>query len=285
MKIAVFYPSGCTAWSVAKGVSVVLSRMGHTVLDDDGLISFERLPEQDAIFVAGPEYLWRPLRSVYPHWDSLKVPKIGWLHETVQRDDYGTNPIAINGMLPLEELKKFAPLLYTQASQDQKYDMPFVQCGVDTKMFNPGQFTGLKNRELHMYSGSLYQKRKDFLAKYPLVREYFEYKEFSSPRDYAEGLRDAFSVFNFPSLSAMSTARVFEVLASRTLLVTPRMEGPENYTMFEHGKHLFYYEGDPLSAIKDSRKPENACVAHDGYEEVMKNHKLEKRLETMLKGR
>lgn len=278
MKIAVFYPQGATAWSVAKGVSVVLTRMGHDV---DEWSTREPLENHDLILVAGPEYLWRELSSIYSFWEDVKVPKIGWLHETVNRADYNTNPIALYGQLPVEALKRFTPLLYTQAHQDQHYGMKFVPCGVDTGMFFPKVRVGLKDVDNPIYSGSLYGIRQEFLRKHRNVRLKFAYREYATVEDYAEGLRSASAVFNFPSLSAMSTARVFEVLASRTALISPIMEGPENYSIFTHGKHLFYYTDSPDQAIAECAA-NGKFVCLEGYKEVTEKHTLEQRLTTML---
>ena len=90
MKIAAFYPPGSAAWSVSLGIPVVLSRMGHQVIDvgEGQSPPHDVLEDQDVLFVGGPEYRYGAIRAQVPHWDSIKKPKIGWLHETVYREDY-----------------------------------------------------------------------------------------------------------------------------------------------------------------------------------------------------
>lgn len=282
MKIAVFYPGGNVAWSVGQGVAKVLSRMGHDVLDvGEDSPAQGTLEGQDVLFVSGPEHIWRKVRKHLLFWDRLNVPKIGWLHETVEREDYGTHPAAANGRLPVEDLKRFTPTLFTQAHQDQKYGLPFVQCGVDTKMFYPRSFDKIYPV---LFTGSLYQKRRDFLLKYPELNTVLTYILVGSVSHYADLTCRAEMVLNFPSLSAMSTARVFEVMASKTALVTPIMDGPGNYDMFEDRRHLMYYTGDPMSAVRELLldKHLRETIESQGYEEVIAKHKLEFRLQAML---
>src|ERR1700692_1859036 len=105
MRIAVFYPAGNTAWSITKGVRDTFSRMNHEVTDCGS--DYTGPLNHDLIFVSGPEYLCKSLRASYPQWDNFPMPKVGWLHETVEREDYSTNSIAVDGKLPIEELKRF----------------------------------------------------------------------------------------------------------------------------------------------------------------------------------
>jgi len=304
MKIALFYPTQGCPWSLRDGIRNTLVRMGHTITDDP-------VPS-DVVFVSGPEYLMTRLRIRFPLWDLMKMPKIGWLHETLHREDYTTNFIAENGMLPLGKLKLFTPLLFTQASQDQAYGLRWVPCGVDTEMFFPRKFypeETTKNDGI-IYTGALYNKRRDFLKANPGIKHQAAYREPKSDLDYAAAISRATAVLNLPSLSAMSTAKVFEVLASKTALITPIMDGPENYALFEHGKHLLYYTDDPipeLDILQASLGPDNlelafmktrgyrplstlkplitpSGLAQAGYDEVLKNHTLEQRLRTMLEG-
>ena len=301
MKIALFYPTQGCPWSLRDGISNTLVRMGHEVTSDP--------VSSDVMFVSGPEYLMPRLRLRFPLWDLMKIPKIGWMHETLHREDYTTNFIANRGMLPLGELKQFTPLLFTQASQDQAYGLRWVPCGVDTEMFYPRKFhpeETTKNDGI-IYTGALYKKRRDFLRVNPGIKYQAAYREPVSDLDYAALLSRATAVLNLPSLSAMSTAKVFEVLASKTALITPIMYGPENYALFEHGKHLLYYTDNPIPAMdilqasldvdnlerpfhtKGGYRPLSvkppitpSGLAQAGYDEVIKNHTLEQRLRTML---
>lgn len=280
-KIAVFYPPKGAAWSVAQGVCSTLTRMGYGVLD---CTATERewswVVDQDAVIVMGPEYLWKGLRERYPLWDSLTKPKFGWLHETVTRADYGTNSIAVNGMLPMDELKKFTPRLFTMASQDTAYGMKFLQCGVDTGLFYPRH--KIKKYNV-LFIGSLYEMRRKFVEKYPEIHSYLTYlHDIESSYQYAIDMGSANVVLNLPSLSNMSTARVFEAMASGAALVTPIMDGPENYSMFEHGKHLFYYKPDENPTDMVRWAITHPTMAADGFTEVWEKHKLEHRLKILL---
>lgn len=283
MKIAVFYPKGKTAWSVTRGVSTTLSSMHHEVIDCcDVRPAKEVLESQNAIIVTGPEYIWKELRAAYPDWDRISAPKVGWLHETVERDDYPTNCIAIDGKLPVEELKKFTPRIYTPAIQDQKFGMKYLPFGVDTHMFYPREPRDLES----MYTGSLYKKRRDFIKEHPEVRTLSAYVECETTEEYADAIGRATVVLDLPSLSEQSNTRVFEVLASRTALITPTLLHDDS--MFVHGKHLLYYSGSPraaFEAIRDKARVVGVAqeIARQGYEEVKSKHTMEHRLEILLK--
>lgn len=110
------------------------------------------------------------------------------------------------------------------------------------------------------------------------------YLTVGSTKHYADITCRAWVVLNLPSLSAMSTARVFEVMASQVALVTPIMDGPENYSMFKSGTHLVHYTTDPVPSVKTLLSNENLreCIARRGYEEVIAKHRLEFRLQQML---
>ena len=271
MKIALFYPT-CSAWSITEGVRDGFTRMGHTVIDGtkSGLIHKAGL---DLIFVSGPEYLWKELRVRYPEWDILDAKKVGWLHETVEREDYGTNPIAVENRLPLEELKRFTPYLFTPAIQDQKYGLRFLPFGVDTHRFHPQRKENLDHAPI--YLGSLYPKRKNFLDRFD-IRKKAGYRECPTVEEYADILARSSVVLSLPSLSALTVTQVFEVLASRTLLVAPALIYPDG--LFEHGRHLLYYDDDPSPLLR-----RNEEVATRGYDEVLAHHTIEHRLSDVLK--
>lgn len=276
MKIAVFYPSEGTAWSITKGVCSALSRMGHEVLDCNEHFG-DSLEEQNLIFVSGPEYLWRSIRDKYPLWDKLSMPKVGWLHETVEREDYDTNRIAVDGKLPVEELKKFTPHLFTPAVQDQKHGMQFLPCGVDTKMFHPrGKSIWCDS----IYTGSIYKKRRAVLEAYPEIRTLSGYRDYATVEEYAMAIANASVVLILPSLTEASNARTFEVLASRTALIAPFMIFPD--TLFSHGKHLMFYQGNPAKCFEEMTPSMAEKLAQRGYEEVMENHTIEHRLKKVL---
>ena len=276
MKIAVFYPGGSTAWSITKGVCAAFSRMGHEVTDCGNF--YPETLSHNLIFISGPEYLWRTLRNKYPNWDEIITPKVGWLHETIEREDYGTNSVAVDGKLPIGELKKLTTVLFTPAIQDQKYEMLFLPFGVDVKMFHPTQ---IEHDFGSIYTGALYPKRREVLNKYPEIRTLAVHREYATVEEYAEATSRASVVLNLPSLSEASNTRTFEVLASKTPLITPSLHYPDG--LFKHGENLLYYEGSPAAAFNELSPAVAERIAQKGYEEVLKKHTIEHRLEEVLR--
>lgn len=284
MKIAVFYPPGNAAWSASRGLSVVFARMGHNITDigEGRAPSKEALEDHDVLFVGGPEYRWQSIRSQVPQWDEIKKTKIGWLHEPVDREDYYCRPdFAPRGRLPIEELKKFTPNLFSPAAQDEAYDLPFMPFGVDTNMFKPSNDPKVYSV---IFVGYMYQKRTNFLAAYPEVARILTHLKPVYPEEYASETGRAKMMLNIPSMSELSNTRVFETMACKTALVTPIMAGPGNYSMFEDGKHLLYFTGDPMPAIKRLLNGDylREQIAEQGYQEIHARHKLEYRLQKML---
>jgi hypothetical protein len=275
MKIALFYPTIDAAWSTTYGIRDGFRRMGHEVHDCTQESTFPSLTGYDLIFVSGPEYLWRKLRAAYPEWDSLPATKAGWLHEDVEREDYGTNPIAINGTLPVGDLKRFTPHLFTTAIQDQKYGLRFLPCCVDVNIFRPLNNPDNKGTGL-VYMGSLYPKRKAFLEKYPEIRTRMRYEESWYANEYAEIAAESRVVLHLPTMANFNTGRVFEILATKTILLAPALKYPDG--LFKHGEHLLYYEGNPLDLLDNIDEK----IAERGYKEVIAKHTVEHRLEELL---
>ena len=297
MKVAVFYPrSTGQVWSVSRGLCTTLTRMGHDVLDASiSMVQHDNLVGQDLILVSGPEYMWRTLRERYQHWDDLPATKYGWLHETVHREDYDTNPIAVNGKLPTQEFLSLFHTVFTPALQDTKYGLQYLPFGVDTEMFKPAPKV-----HTNLFIGSLYQKRREFLSKYPVVSVYkhmdfLMYKSRVSFTKYTEMTSEAQAVINLPMLTDANGTRVYEGLACRAFVVTSKGAAGD-YSMFESGKHLMYYDDSPLEIIQKYFVPvyrpkqagefhlteEAKSIAETGYQEVLHRHTLEQRLRTML---
>jgi len=106
----------------------------------------------------------------------------------------------------------------------------------------------------------------------------------------ARNYRECEIFFNLPSLSRLLVAKVFEVMACGTFLMTPALgkgAGP-NMKLFEHGKELIYYRsiGEAARSLNDWAKPERAKereeIARAGCEKVHREHTLEKRLGAVL---
>ena len=298
-KVAVFYPNTITSvWSLSKGLCTTLSRMGYEVLDATAnpTPAPAALENQDIILVSGPEYQWERLLAKYPNWEQLKAKKYGWLHETVEREDYDHNPVAVNGTLPISSIQRLTPTLFTPAAQDEKYGFTYLPFGVDTQVFYPDT----KNTDI-IFVGSLYEKRRNFMERHPSLstrnyKDFLQYKADIPFAGYANLTRRAMAVLNLPTLSILNSTRVYEALACRALVVTPDMGvDARNYSMFEHEKHLMYYTDNPEACFQHVLDVHTGMeqwhrtlsklgerIAEAGYEEVKKNHTLEKRLETIL---
>ena len=115
-----------------------------------------------------------------------------------------------------------------------------------------------------------------------------------SEKDQAASLRSLVEIYNqisifvnMPAYSQLLVTKVTEVMACRTMLITPSMDHASaipNMAPFEHGKHLVYYNpGRPegLGLILDyyiSHPEERAAIAQAGWDEVNSNHTLNARL-------
>src|SRR6185437_7633756 len=184
MKLAVFYPQNLTcAWSLQDGLCDTLERMGHEVTrcgNTDKLRRPRDLNAYDALIVSGPEHIGSKLRA-QKDWESAKAPKIGWLHESVRREDYGT--------LDVEAIKRTCDQVFCPALEDEEFGFKYLPFGVDTEMFTPvlecpycknsGSVTtewGLENcshcpsteRDIPLaFIGMIYPKRQAYLSTLP----------------------------------------------------------------------------------------------------------------------
>jgi spore maturation protein CgeB len=110
----------------------------------------------------------------------------------------------------------------------------------------------------------------------------------------ASNTRECKIFFNLPSMSRLLVAKVFEVMACGTFLLTPLIgdgRGAEqNMKLFESGKHLVYYSPSnmPFTAqlLRDWVSPEKDAerqkIAEAGCREVHAKHNLKIRLEELL---
>ena len=130
MKLAVFFPASLfSAWACSYGLVDCLRRMGHEVTGVPIDLAKAHAPQVPAdgdfegVIISGPEHL---RRSHSIHW---KVPTVAWLHETVEREDYGK--------LDVEAIKRSADVVFCPAVQDEKYGFRYLPFGVDTEIFRP----------------------------------------------------------------------------------------------------------------------------------------------------
>ncbi len=259
MRIALFYPDSIySAWSLSRGLLDELGRMGHEVIDcgmkpdlplphlSDRYPSFDELNGVDRIIVSGPEHLRGFITALYPTWDEIKPKVVGWLHETMSREDYGT--------LPVDAIKRFCPILFTPAHQDQQYGFPWLPFGVDTAVFH-GE-VNFPREHGTTFIGLMYAKRLDWLRRWGIVprivRAEVKGPDGVLPREtvhcYASELRQSRVLLNLPTLCDHLVTKVFEAMACGCAVVTPinlNTVGAENYSLFQNNVHLFYYEDDP----------------------------------------
>ena len=293
MRIAVFFPASLfSAWCCSYGLVNTLKRMGHEVIgvpiDPQKQQYAPQVPEEgdfEAAIMSGPEHLTR-LQKV--KWT---VPTVAWMHETVEREDYGK--------LDVEMLKRSADIVFCPGIQDEKHGFRYLPFGVDTEIFHPDP-NQPRTRDAG-FIGLVYPKRQEFLAK---LRPLLNGTEFSvgnvqvlevdgvNPRKtaelYAENLR-SFKVFvNLPTLSQLAVTKITECLAAGTLLLTPKLKGDAaaNASALKHGEDLFYYDADDpkdlARQIRTALDSYPADVAACGAREVAAKHSLEMRAKTLL---
>jgi hypothetical protein len=140
MKIAAFYSdSPFAGWVQAEGFADVLRRMGHEVVPIPvppvSQVSREQaerinkpIDDCDLVLVSGPEHLRKWIRTFYKHWDSLKMPKVGWYHESFVREDYSLDYKTFEGMFDFH--------FFPDKADAEKYKGEWLPLGVDTEMFN-----------------------------------------------------------------------------------------------------------------------------------------------------
>src|SRR5262249_50935863 len=92
-------------------------------------------------------------------------PTVAWLHETVEREDYGR--------LDVEAIKRIADVVYCPGIQDEKFGFTYLPFGVDTEIFNPGYCDDQKEEcgcqkspDIDIgFIGLMYPKRQAFLKE------------------------------------------------------------------------------------------------------------------------
>lgn len=279
-----------TAWSCSEGVIQTLRRMGHRVMDCQCGMSegpnLEQLKRADLILLIGLEWFDDVIRLRYDAgWRELKMPKIAWYIESFQRDRDGFN---------FNVMREFADSHYFPAIQDaEKNKGEWLPFGVDTEMFKPANVPKTHDAA---FLGSMYAKRTEFLKRidYPIVT----LPQIDPPHatQRFEQLAAAYSstkIFvNLPAYSRLLVTKVTEVMACGTFLATPELDrdwARGNMAPFVHGKHLIYYSPEnPQELVRLIKyylehDAERQAIAQAGYEEILKNHRLELRVERILR--
>jgi O-antigen biosynthesis protein len=130
----------------------------------------------------------------------------------------------------------------------------------------------------HINSGNRVNALDKLFKTYPNF--YYGQRLFEeASRKYAESK----IVFNISMVDDLNM-RTFEAMASGSMLMTNWIPTIEEH--FEDGKHLVLYRNDDEMVEKAryylEHDEERERIAQAGYEEVMKNHTIDKRVETML---
>lgn len=227
------------------------------------------------------------LLALYPDWSDIAVPKVSWLHETVEREDYGR--------LPIELINQLADLTFTPAFQDRKFGMEWLPFGVDTRIFKPDW--NVRKEFDAAFIGLMYPKRTQFMQELTPYLRGLEIRHCNIQvmdlgglriRDtatlYADNLRRIKVFVNLPTLSQLAVTKVYEVLACGTFLITPAIAEDRN---FENLQAHFYLPDRPNQLAESIR----FCLEHEEErneaarlccEQVHRLHRLELRCEVLV---
>jgi len=282
MKLAVFFPASLfSAWACSYGLVDCLRRMGHEVtsapIDPATDKTFPIPVGVDGWIVSGPEHIGKFVLGRKQH----DRPVVAWLHETVEREDYGK--------LDVDAIKRSADVVFCPAIQDEKYGFRYLPFGVDTEIFKPAPT--LKTIDA-AFIGLLYPKRQAFLKELKaqgvnLVTGNVQVLELGgvNPRKtaelYAENIRKIKVFVNLPTLSQLAVTKIYEVLACGTPVLTPKIERMDNFGDLP----VAFYESTAQAcahqlAISGIYFKKGNCSAL--YAERMKSHRLELRCEVLL---
>jgi hypothetical protein len=309
MKLACFYPGSLyCAWSVSTGLVDTLERMGHEVTPlpieavenpirreeraaelrgERRVPTSDELRQFDGVILSGPEHMRPEILALYPDWQAIDIPKVAWLHETVEREDYVR--------LPIEGIQELADATFTPAFQDQKFGMPWLPFGVDTFVFK-------RDRTVHRefdaaFIGLMYPKRVRFMeALRPYLRGVeirhcnIEVKDLGGLRVrdtaalYANNLQRVKVFVNLPTLCQLAVTKVYEVLACGAFLITPAIAEHRN---FENLQAHFYLpsRADQLAESVHfciEHEKERLDAAEECCEQVHRLHRLDLRCEILL---
>ena len=125
-------------------------------------------------------------------------------------------------------------------------------------------------------------RRKRLLAR--LERRFDVHIERSFLRDMARTLSAARIVFN-EAIKRDLNMRVFEALASGSMLLTDRAEGSGLDELFEDRRHLVIYDESDLETLVDyylTHDTEREAIASAGRAEVLRRHTYDHRVATLV---
>jgi hypothetical protein len=251
VKIAAFYSdSPFAGWVQCEGFVDVLKRMGHEVVGI-GVPPVTQITKEQAekinkpiddcelILVSGPEHLRKWIEAFYPSWEKYSAPKVGWYHESFEREDYSLDYAKFERMFDFH--------FFPDRSDAEKYKGEWLPLGVDTEMFSVFGPHIQRGRDIDVaFIGLMYPKPAKFVEELKPHLGDINIK-FMVGCQSERGLIPAISVFDadglnvrrsmellaetyrrikvfvtFPSLSNVLVAKVLESLACGCVLVAPK---------------------------------------------------------------
>jgi hypothetical protein len=267
-----------------------LRSLGYRVLDGGdprvNSVPIEHLRQADLIIMNAVEWYDEVLINRYglQAWQALKAPKAAWYAESAHRDDRS---------FPFDRCRPLADNHYFPAAQDAvEFGGEWLPFGADLSVFKPKP---VEKRHDAAFLGMMYPKRAEYVSRIGYPLNILPPVSDPDPLRSFERLADAYSstrIFvNLPSYSRLLVTKVTEVMACRTMLVTPKVDHPSgtlNMSQFTDGKHLVYYDSERPADIGDIvqhylRSPnELDAIATAGFEEVLHAHTLSQRLKKII---
>jgi hypothetical protein len=311
MKVAIFYPMNVFAsWYALGGYARAIEKLGHVVVDcplpgnvpanveimQAILPKLEELETCDVIISAFHEYTQPWLAALYGWEGWVKLMEstrvVARFDESMDRTDLG---------LPkrVPELLKWAHRHSFPAKQDaKKWNGEWHPFGADVEMFAALDDDGQPSEKMFevAFIGSMYPMRQKYLQQLArelpsglafrcgqvIVQDLSGPLKVASTRLLAENYRRIKIFFCLPPMSRLLVAKVFEVLSCGTFLMYPTLPGDSagNMELFEHGKHLAYYQGGHLKKnVKQivhylENEAEREAIAAAGRDLVHRDHTL-----------
>ena len=289
--VAVFHAgaSVVSAWNCAEGIVQTLEGMGFQTIDcgnpQQRLVDIELLKQVDLIILSGLEWYEPLIKQVYgARWLDIAAPKIAWYAESFHRDDRE---------FYYSRTAMLADIHYFPAVQDAiEFGGQWLPFGVDLSVFRPRPVA--KQFDV-AFLGQLYPKRMEYIEATGLSLTHVRAGDDPSPRRSAELLTEAYcaiSIFlSLPSYSRLLVTKVSEVMACRTMLITPTIDHPtalRNMDTFKDGRHLVYYRPDRPDELREivnyynTHPRERDEIAEEGWRETVKNHGLASKIHIIL---